>query len=265
MSSAITPAERQDYLQRLLAIAEDAKVKRFALARAGDLELAEDALQQTYDSMARIKDPGGIQDLQAYFYRVLVRVTYALRGQLGAILPGDFTALAEARQGKAHGVPLPRPLDETVAMHQLASGWLERFMAERASLLAAVPSRSSDPGRYSELIVSVAEQVLRSLVAADLCDADGNQALRVAYPEWFAELGGKVGNAHQRFSRARADVRGLLRMIVNRDELYPLAAVRRRWPRRCAHAAGRRGRGGGRTPRSCAGRSAAATASARCA
>ena len=59
MSSATTPAERQDYLQRLLAIAEDAKVKRFALARAGDLELAEDALQQTYDSMARIKDPGG--------------------------------------------------------------------------------------------------------------------------------------------------------------------------------------------------------------
>jgi hypothetical protein len=223
MASAATPAERQDYLRRLLAIAEDAKVKRFALARAGDLELAQDALQQTYDSMARIKDPRGIQDLQAYFHRVLVRVTYALRGQLGAVLPGDFTALADARQSKARGITLPRLVDETVAVHLLAAGWIERFMVERASLLAAVPSRSSDPGRYSELIVSVAEQVLRSLVAADVCDADGNQALRLAYPEWFAELGGKVGNAHQRFSRARADVRGLLRMVVSRDELYPLA------------------------------------------
>ena len=68
--------------------------------------------------------------------------------------------------------------------------------------------------------MSVAEQVLRSIVAADMCDADSNQALRVAYPEWFAEHGGKVGNAHQRFSRARADVRSLLRVIVNRDDLY---------------------------------------------
>ena len=235
------------------------------MARAGDLELAEDALQQTYDSMARIKDPGGIQDLKAYFYRVLIRAIYALRAQLGAILPSDFTGLADANQGNISGGALPRPVDETVAVDLLARGWLERFIAERASLFAAVPGRSSDPGRYSELIVSVAEQVLRSLVAADVCDADGNQALRVAYPEWFAELGGKVGNAHQRFSRARADVRGLLRMIVNRDELYPLAAVRRRWCRRCARAAGRRGRGGGRTPRSCAGRSAAATPFARCA
>ena len=148
MSSAATPAGRQDYLQRLLAIAEDAKVKRFALARAGDLELAEDALQQTYDTMARIKDPSGIQDLKPYFYKVLIRVIYALRGQLGAVLPDDFTALAEARQGKARGMALPRPVDETVAVNLLASGWLERFMTERASLTAAVPSRSSDPGRY---------------------------------------------------------------------------------------------------------------------
>ena len=265
MASAATPAERQDYLQRLLAIAEEAKVRRFALARAGDLELAEDAIQQTYDTMARIKDPSRIQDLRAYFYKVLIRAIYALRAQLGAILPDDFTGLADANQGNISGWALPRPVDETVAVDLLAHGWLERFMAQRASLLAAVPSRSSDPGRYSELIVSVAEQVLRSLVAADVCDADGNHALRVAYPEWFAELGGKVSNAHQRFSRARADVRGLLRMIVNRDELYPLAPVRPRWCRRCARAAGRRGRGGGRTPRSCAGRSAAATSSARCA
>ena len=35
--------------------------------------------------------------------------------------------------------------------------------------------------------------------------------------------------------------------------------VTRRWRRRCAHAAGRRGLRGGRTPRSCAGRSGAAT------
>lgn len=171
--------------------------------------------------MARIKDPGGIEDLRAYFCRVLIRVINALRGQLGAILPGDFVSIADACQGRASGGALPRPVDEAVAGNLLARGWLERFTAERESLTAAVSCRSPDPGRYRELIVSVAEQVLRSIVTADVCDADGNPALRAAYPEWFAEDGGTAGNAHQRFSRARADVRSLLRAIIGRDDLYP--------------------------------------------
>jgi hypothetical protein len=171
--------------------------------------------------MARMKDPGGIEDPRAYFCRVLIRVINALRGQLCAILPDDFTGFTDACQGEVRGVVLPRPVDETVAANLLAEGWLERFTAERESLTAAVPSRSPDPGRYRELIVSVAEQVLRSIVTADVCDADGNPALCVAYPEWFADDGGTADNAHQRFSRARADVRGLLRAIVSRDDLYP--------------------------------------------
>ncbi len=219
LSSTTTPAGRQDYFQKLLTIWQDAQVKRLARARAGDLELAEDALQQTYDVMARIKDPGGVEDPKAYFCRVLIRVINALRGQLGAILPDDFTGLADACQGKARGEALRSPVDETVAANLLAHGWLERFTAERECLTAAVPDRSPDPSRYRELIVSVAGQVLWSIVTADVCDADGNPALRVAYPEWFAEDGGTAGNAHQRFSRARADVRGLLRTIVSRDEL----------------------------------------------
>lgn len=171
--------------------------------------------------MARIKDPEKIEDIKAYFCRVLIRVINALRGQLGAILPDDFPGVADACQAKARGEALLRPVDETVAANLLARGWLERFTTERESLAAAVPSRSPDPDRYRELIVSVAEQVLRSIVTTDVSDADSNPALCVAYPQWFAEDGGTVGNAHQRFSRARADVRGLLRAIVSRDDLYP--------------------------------------------
>ena len=202
-------------------IREDAQVKRLARARAGDSELADDALQQTYDAMARIKDPGRIEDLKAYFCRVLIRVINHLRGQLGAILSDDFASLVDACQGKARGGALPRPVDEAVAGTLLARGWLERFTAERESLTAAVPGRPPDLARYREVIVSVAEQVLCSIVTADVCDADRNPALLAAYPEWFAEDGSTAGNAHQRFSRARADVRSLLRMIINRDDLYP--------------------------------------------
>jgi DNA-directed RNA polymerase specialized sigma24 family protein len=221
MDSAATPAGRQDYLQRLLALTEDAKVKRFALARAGDRELAEDALQETYDTMARIKDPSRIEALEPYFYRVLTRVIYALRARLkSVVLLEDFPELADASEGKAPGGAPPRPVDETVALDLLAREWLERFMAKRASLTAAAPGRSHDPVRYRQLVVSVAEQILRSIAASDVPDADSNAALRAAFPEWFAEFGGTVGNVHQRFSRARADVRGLLRTIVKRDDLY---------------------------------------------
>ncbi len=171
--------------------------------------------------MARIKDPGEIEDLKAYFCRVLVRVIISLRGQLGAILPADFAGLADACQGKVGGRALQCPVDETVATHLLAHDWLERFKAERESLTAAVPGRSPDPFRYRELVASVAEKVLRSIITADVCDADGNPALCATYPEWFADDGGTAGNTHQRFSRARADVRCLLRAIVNRDDLYP--------------------------------------------
>jgi hypothetical protein len=170
--------------------------------------------------MARIKDPSGIEDLRAYFCRVLIRVINALRGQLGAILPDDLAALIDAGQGNARGQPVPRPVDEAVAANLLAQSWLGRFAAERGSLAAAVPGRSSDPDRYRQVIVSVAEQVLRAIVTADVCDADGDPALRTAYPEWFAGNGCRVDNAYQRFSRARADVHTLLRAIVSREDLF---------------------------------------------
>ena len=170
--------------------------------------------------MARIKDPGEIQDLKAYFCRVLIRVIVSLRGQLGAILPADFTGLADACQGKVCGEAPQRPVDQTVAANLLAHDWLERFKTEREPLAASVPGRSPDPGRYREVVVTVAGKVLRSIVTGDVCDADSSPALRTAYPEWFADDGGTASNAHQRFSRARADVRDLLRTIVSRNDLY---------------------------------------------
>ena len=136
------PAARQDYFQRLLAIREDAQVKRIAQRRAGDPDLAEDALQETYYTMACIKDPSGIENLRAYFCRVLIRTVNALRGQLGAILPDDLTAVADAGQGQARDRVLPRPVDELAAESLDARGWLGRFAAERESLAARVPCRA---------------------------------------------------------------------------------------------------------------------------
>ena len=99
-----------------------------ARARAGDHELAEDALQQTFEVMAQITDPERIEDVRAYFCRVLTRVINALRGQLGAVLLDDFASTADACQGGSRSEALPRPLDESVVVNLLAHGWLGRFI-----------------------------------------------------------------------------------------------------------------------------------------
>jgi hypothetical protein len=97
--------------------------------------------------------------------------------------------------------------------------WLERFAALRADLREAVPGRSDDADRYRDVIVTVAERVLRAIVDGDVSRADVNQALRARYPEWFGREASAAGNGHQRFSRARADIRDLLKCVISRDEL----------------------------------------------
>jgi DNA-directed RNA polymerase specialized sigma24 family protein len=220
LSSLPTLAGRPEYFQQLQAIREDLQVIRLARTRARDPELAEDALQETFYAMARISDPGRIRDLKAYFCRVLIHVINALRGQLGALLPEDFPRVADERLPVASSTASLRSVEESAATNSLAREWLARFSAERTTLCAAVPSRSRDPGRYRELIVSTAEEVVRSIITGDVCDADSPPALRAAYPEWFADNDCSPGNIHQRFSRAHDDIQTLLKMIVKRDDLY---------------------------------------------
>ena len=50
-------------------------------------------------------------------------------------------------------------------------------------------------------------------------DADSNDTFRAAYPEYFAQPGAAANLLHQRFRRAREDVKALLQAVVRRDEL----------------------------------------------
>jgi hypothetical protein len=151
---------------------------------------------------------------------VLTREVYRLLGQLGALLVDDFASVADARPDRSHGnASAPRPVDETVSSNILVYGCLKIFAAQRQDLAATVPSRSLDPGRYRDVIITVAEQVLYDSLTDHTSDADCNAALRAAYPEWFAEPGYPENTQHQRFRRARVDVRDVLRIIINRDDL----------------------------------------------
>jgi DNA-directed RNA polymerase specialized sigma24 family protein len=211
LTSATSPGDRWDFLLRLQAIREDPQVMSIARWRAGDPDIAEDALQEAFYAIAKTRDPERIGDLRAYFIRVLTREVYRLLRQLrAATLVDDLTGQADAR---------PAFADE-VTRELLTQKWRERFAAQRAHLVQTVPGRSRDQGRYRNLIVTVAQEVLMAMVNGDVSYADADSVLCAAYPEWFADGRCSVDNAQQRLSRARADVTGVLRIVVDRTDLY---------------------------------------------
>lgn len=211
---------RSDYLAQLAVIREDPQVKSLAHRRAGDPELAEDALQETYYATARVGAPERIEDVRAYFCGVLIRKINSLRSQLSkVVVVDDVAGLADAFPRRPGGEALPPLLDELVNRSLLAGRWLDRLASRRAALAREVPARSSDPDRYRDLIVTAAERMLLALMAGDFRKSDLNQAMRSAYPEWFAAEGVAASNVDQRSARARADARELLKIVISRDEL----------------------------------------------
>ena len=216
MPEVQTPEWRAAFLQKLQEIREDPEVRRLARRRAGDPALAEDALQEAYCATAEAKRPELIEDLRRYFCRVLINKVKHLRGELRAALVEDFESLVEAHQDDPGPHPvLPPPVDQTV----VRQAWLDRVNAQQTDLAARVPGRSSHPDRYRSVIVAIAGQLLCAVLTGAVSNADTDEALRAAYPEWFAEDGAKPDNLHQRFSRARTDVRALLKFVISRDEL----------------------------------------------
>lgn len=221
MPSPSIPADGwSDFLEQLTVIREDPKVKSLARSRAGDSELAEDALQEAYYAVARLENPERIVDLRAYYCRVLLRNIHRLRSQLGAILIEDFGVVTDTCQRKPGGEPPPLPFDEAVGSHLLIQGFLRHLVLHRTALTRTVPGRSSDPARYRDVIVTVVERVLHASVAGGLSDAEQNLAFGTLYPQWFAETGVAIANIHQRSSRARADVCRLLQEIIRHCDPY---------------------------------------------
>jgi DNA-directed RNA polymerase specialized sigma24 family protein len=219
----VAPSALPDELCRLR---NDRGLLRLALRYAdGDHDLAEDALQETCWAILRVKDPTRIDNLEAYFRTVLKRTVADQRGQIRrAPVPVDSmeTLTGELDRGAVTPDPEPsRPVDAQAVSNVLAAAWLARLRRERQQLRALLPDSSADPGRYRDAVMARAEEILRSAVAGSVSWADCNEALRAAYPGWFAEPGSKQNTMDRRLSRARDDVRSVLKAVVGPSELRP--------------------------------------------
>jgi DNA-directed RNA polymerase specialized sigma24 family protein len=206
--------------QQLAEILEDPRIRGLAMRYAGHPALADDALQSTYYAVARLEHLGQIQNLRAYVCKALIREIHRERSQLGAIVIDDFARIADEHQDAAGCHPAAPPsVEDAVCTSAQAEAWLERFAAQRNYLRAGVPARSADPDRYRAVICDAAGQLLYDGINGEPSEADTNPALRAAYPEYFNQPDAEPNTLHQRFCRARTDVRALLQAVVRRDEL----------------------------------------------
>jgi hypothetical protein len=211
-----------DYRGELLNLWKDPSIRRFAQFRAGCPELAEDALQEVFYSLDRVKQPERIENLRAFFHTTLVHEIEHQRRQLGP-RPVESPEMAAGyrRQDILWVDPADRGVDKKAVMAVLAETWLARFRRDRRQLAATVPDRSPRPDCYRSAIVAAAEAILRSLVAGSVSSADCNEALQAALPGWFDEPGCSEHNRYQRLSRARRDIWALLKKVIDREELSP--------------------------------------------
>jgi hypothetical protein len=207
-------------LQRqLLELREDPRIRRFALKLAdGHPDLAEDLLQAASVGVIALRHPMRIENPHAYFLRVLANEAhklYSSRRETPRENPEDANQPGAAACGPAQ----TRPVDDTACISVQGQIWLERLAAGHVSLLAAIPCRSDDPGRYRAVIYAAAGQILLDGLNGEPSDADSKTVLSAAYPAYFTQPDARANTIHQRSRRAREDVKVLLRSIIRREEL----------------------------------------------
>jgi DNA-directed RNA polymerase specialized sigma24 family protein len=205
--------------ENLATLVNDPAIRRLAAARAGNRELAEDALQETYWAVARVKDPGRIEDLRAFFCTCLLREINHQRTRSTPVrFQAPDTTTEQGRGSSSIGNP-PSSVEDEASRRLLAETLLTRLNRDRDQLLASVPARSPDHRRYRTAIVAAAKTILLLLLEGPVASADWNAALQAKYPQWCGEPGLARAAADQRLSRARRDVQALLQKILPRHEL----------------------------------------------
>jgi hypothetical protein len=215
------PGGSPDFQHQLLEIRQDPQVIRLALRWAGNRELAEDGLQTAYYRIASMQHPERIINLRAYFLRVLRNEINGVRALPSTVPLDDVKGPGQPRPGRQLNGPAAEPaVDDRACRTVQNQVILKRYACRRTKVIDAIPARSADPGRYREVIYAAGKQVLLGTLGLEPNDAAFPRILRASYPEYFEEPGAAPNTLHQRISRARDDIKALLRAIIRREELY---------------------------------------------
>jgi hypothetical protein len=202
-----TPAGDYDELN---AIAADPVMRRHARRLAPGF--AEDLLQQTWYTVARVSARTPIRDLGAYFYTVMVNTAKHLRDDIArhGVPVDDPVAAAGPRRGRELAAA---PAEEDALLRLLSDARRELLHRRRAELRSGIPACSPHPSRYRDAILDLAERML----ADDGPDSrpEVNAALIAAYPEWFDGPGVAAATKYQRRCRGREDVWRVLTAVIS--------------------------------------------------
>lgn len=222
MDDTDAPGGSPDFQRRLSEIRQDPQVISLAFRWAGHRELAEDALQTAYYRVASVQHPERIVNLRAYYLRTLKNeITGLYSPRQPVLLVDDLETLNPPQPGSALYGPADEPAVDDKACSTLQTEiWLKRHADQCDRLNAAIPARSADPARYRQVIYAAAKQVLLGHLSLEPNDPDFPKAIRAAYPEYFDQPGAAPNTLHQRISRARDDIKALLRAIIKPDELF---------------------------------------------
>lgn len=209
--------QEPSFQERVAKLSADPSIRNLARRYARNSDLAQDALQLTYEAVSAVRDPSHITDLRKYFCRVLQRKAVNLLESAGAAPSGDIEQVLAAQATGAKRLGNARsPVEDCAVRAAQVAQWQLRLTKEGDR---RVPARSPQPERYRKVVSSVARWVLATLHDGELDAAELDRLLRHGYPEWFASPDAKIATFHQRLSRGRRDVFALLSCVIGRDEL----------------------------------------------
>jgi Sigma-70 region 2 len=198
----------------LVLLRHDPGIVRLALRRARSREAAEDALQETYYNVARM-DPGTIHDLRAFFCKALINEIRRQLSQANAIPVDDIAITSDRLQISTPTASISSTdVEDEACSRELAETLIARFEEHHSSLIASIPRRSPSDQSYRAAIAAASMRILRLLLAGDVVRADWNSVLRAEYPQYLDDPHLTRDAMDQRLSRARRDVRELLRKII---------------------------------------------------
>jgi DNA-directed RNA polymerase specialized sigma24 family protein len=221
-SDGLTPpldAPELSFADRLALLREDPGVQSFARRIARNRELADDALQEAYYAVSRVKDPTAIKDLRSYFCRAVRNKVTGMSQQPCPRPPADIDTMLASAMPDGRGPSLPgSPCEASGIRSAQRARWLASIAGRPT---AQIPGRSDDPDRYRLAVVEVARWALEAMLDGELSTADMNDLLISRHQEWFAAADSCTNTCHQRLSRARRDAFKLLGAVISRDELRP--------------------------------------------